>query len=370
MTDGVDIFGIDTVGDIDEITSNLKATDNEYNRYQFAECIDRNVMLIGRTRTGKSTIANIIENIFYVSTQQELYSQTKKAEYHKVLSASGTTQYYFNIIDTPGLFDISVAEQDKLTNDHIALIISDCLKHDVTNIHLFAFTFNLIGGINEKDIKSMIFVKEKYPQLRNYMALIITNCEHLTANEKTKLVNDFFCHPEVSSHNFVEFFSQATLLHLKSPEYPEVLLKRVDTFLNAKHHQSAVDTISFKESVTCYARYKEYLKELPYINFKLMKYNDSTLYNYETNLENNTKTNDSCISFKFQSFKNEYHIDLIAAILSYKHNNNSQDGAITIRISLCCLRQFVSVYLSRISYSSPTIYLTENLSVRHFVSAI
>ncbi|CAF1492649.1 unnamed protein product, partial [Didymodactylos carnosus] len=115
------------------------------------------------------------------------------------------------------------------------------------------------------------------------------------------------------------------LLHSQSAGYPELLLKYVNALLNEKDNKLTTVSTRFKKSVKCYARYEEYLKGLPNINLKSMKFNDSIWYSgiyYETNLENNKKTNDSCILFQFPSLRNEYQIGFIAAILSYAHNND------------------------------------------------
>ncbi len=194
--------------DMDKVLKNLKVTDETHNKYRFTRCIDRNIVLIGRSRTGKTTLTKVIEDIFYRSGDRELYAENRGVEFLKVATdASDGSRLYFNVVDTPGFFE-QTTELVNNSNTRILQFLNSCLDHDVTNVHMFAFVFSLNAGINNEDIATMKFVKEKYPTLGEYMALVVTHCEELSKEKRENLVQKFFQHPEIKASNLVEFFRQ------------------------------------------------------------------------------------------------------------------------------------------------------------------
>lgn len=194
---------------MDEVQKNLEATDAKHNKYRFTRCIDRSIVLIGRSRTGKTTMTKVIEDIFYRSGDIELYSESKGVEFLKVAKdASDGTRLYFNVVDTPGFFEQTTMELTSNSNERIKQFLDSCLDHDVTNVHLFAFVFSLTAGINAEDIATMKFVKEKYPTLGGYMALVVTHCEKLDNEKREALIQKFFQHREIKASNLDNFFRQ------------------------------------------------------------------------------------------------------------------------------------------------------------------
>jgi GTP-binding protein EngB required for normal cell division len=195
--------------DINEIWANIRFTDAEHNPYKFIHCEERNLVLIGRSRTGKSTVSKVMGDVFYMSTEKTLFSETKNVEFHKVTTGTRDGRhYYFNIIDVPGFFDISADAKPVLTNDQVKKFINNCITQNVCNIHMFAYVFSLHGGINEDDIKAMIYTKNNFKDLSANMALIITNCERFTAQQRQELSDNFFKNDTVVQHHLKDFFKQ------------------------------------------------------------------------------------------------------------------------------------------------------------------
>ena len=197
---------------IEEFLQNLREIDKTNNPYQFHKCSDRNIILMGRTRTGKSTIADVINDIKHVSKSHELYSQNQTINFKTISTDTNNDMcYYFNFIDLPGFFDMSINGKEKLTNDKINSYLQEFMAKNITNIHMFAFVFNLAAGINERDIETMLYVKNKYPYLDKYMALVITHCEQLPENQRKRLIEDFFRHPTVIQSKLKDYFKIGTL---------------------------------------------------------------------------------------------------------------------------------------------------------------
>ncbi|CAF1548842.1 unnamed protein product [Adineta ricciae] len=151
----------------DMMMDGIRPIINEQNTYPFKRCIHRNLLLLGRTRTGKSTISEVISDPACVAKDAKLFSETRKITLNRVAANHREQTCYFNIIDSPGLYDNTIEQKEHLTNEKIRQYINECITKDVTDIHAFGFVFSANGGINSEDIKSMIFVKEKYPELKN-----------------------------------------------------------------------------------------------------------------------------------------------------------------------------------------------------------
>ena len=191
----------------------LKISDKRNNPFQFRRCDNRNIILVGRSCTGKTTIANVVKDSLHVTSAPHLYSETREPVFHQVSTydADQDIFYFFNFVDIPGLYDQTARASEQLSINAVLSFIDNCLKTEITNIHMFAFVFNLHGGINEKDIDTMLLFKGKYPQLSANMALIITHCEHMTAEESSQLVNEFFRYAKVANAKLRDYFTLGTL---------------------------------------------------------------------------------------------------------------------------------------------------------------
>ncbi|CAF1378971.1 unnamed protein product [Rotaria sp. Silwood1] len=221
----------------DEIVADMKATDEEANKYKFLTCVPRTVVLIGRTRTGKTTMRNVIENPMHISEPFTLKSHTKEVSI-KCIAAylqHENQVHNINIIDTPGFYDRVTAkaaaaknggkqqtqrqnttnspdagtdDDAPLSNEDISAYIDKCIYNDITQIHVFAFVFTLgTQGINAQDLQTMQYFKRKYPQLSKHFALIITHCEELGEANMKQLVKQFFEDKEVRETQLEGYFN-------------------------------------------------------------------------------------------------------------------------------------------------------------------
>jgi GTP-binding protein EngB required for normal cell division len=176
------------------------------NKYPFRECISRNVFLLGRTRTGKSTISRVLRNPHHIPELAGLYAEDRNISFNEIATTNESNVYYIKIIDSPGFYDQTINEGERLSNETIKTYINECITKDVTHIHMFAFVFSGGTGINIQDIQSMIFIKQNYPQLQEFFILLITHCEEKDEDERKTFVDQFFKHPDVVRYGLKDFF--------------------------------------------------------------------------------------------------------------------------------------------------------------------
>ncbi|CAF1302268.1 unnamed protein product [Adineta steineri] len=201
----------DKMINFNKIMDEVQEWSDRNNKYEIRYTLTHNLLLMGKTRTGKTTIAKVIENPCYIPPDAKLYSETKQVTIHPVattLNNNNNIIYCFNIIDTPGLFDKVKYENRSLTNNKIKKSIEKCMEEDITNIHLFAFVINLQSNLDRDDIDSMIYVKNNYSFLHKYICLIVTHSEETNQQQRQNKIDEFFQSDQIIKHNLKDFFGE------------------------------------------------------------------------------------------------------------------------------------------------------------------
>eukprot|EP00300_Choanocystis_sp_HF-7_P000605 c10504_g1_i1.p1 GENE.c10504_g1_i1~~c10504_g1_i1.p1 ORF type:complete len:377 (+),score=25.65 c10504_g1_i1:56-1186(+) len=155
----------------------------EKNEYQFIEVKTRNVLLVGRTRSGKSTTMGVLKDPCYVPKTDTIFSETVEPTFRSFSLHSEaehlTRDITLNIVDTPGLFEIKdlSAKEDERTNEAIAQTISRCLEHEITHVHVIVMFATFEAGINKEDIKAMEIFLGMFGGCNIKIALCITHAD-------------------------------------------------------------------------------------------------------------------------------------------------------------------------------------------------
>ena len=160
-----------------------------HGKYRMSKAAHKNIMIIGRTRTGKSTIKTLLVDPTRVSDEQTLKSGTRDPLFESFHVQDKSL--VLNIIDTPGLFERSNDHVDIRDNETIMRTIHMCVNMEITKFHVIGFCIALTSGINTEDIKSLeLLIKYLGQDLTNNSCLIITHCESKTAEQRKALENE------------------------------------------------------------------------------------------------------------------------------------------------------------------------------------
>merc|ERR1712137_1031336 len=133
----------------------------------------RNVLMVGRTRSGKSTTLEVLKDPCYTPPNDTIFSETVDSKCWsfalKRRSQDGrTVDYSLNLIDTPGLFEVKGGQSgEERTNEVIKNTISQCLENEITHIHAIIMFVTFEAGINREDIQANKRLRDHQAVLRD-----------------------------------------------------------------------------------------------------------------------------------------------------------------------------------------------------------
>jgi GTPase Era involved in 16S rRNA processing len=116
-----------------------------------------NILIVGRTRTGKSTVKGILIDPTNVPSEMTILSDTREATFESFMIED--LGLVVNIIDTPGVFEYCDQEDLIRSNEVILRAIEKCINHEITKFHLVCFAFSMTAGIQTDDIKALELFK-------------------------------------------------------------------------------------------------------------------------------------------------------------------------------------------------------------------
>jgi len=190
----------------------------------------RNVIFVGRIRSGKSTAIKMMKDPFRFHEQPSYFSETKEPVMNsftvdtiremtlqeakdagmsedEVLKAEKiensqsdsspelqkyriSIDYNINILDTPGFPGLFQTHYNAKDNMQLKNIISKCVELEVTKIHMIFFVFSLECGISAEDVEIMIMFMQLFEAAENKMALLISNSEDYSLRKQENIKSE------------------------------------------------------------------------------------------------------------------------------------------------------------------------------------
>jgi len=176
---------------------------NEFRRqdhYPLEETKTRNVLIVGRSRAGKSTAVGVVKDACYEPKMMSIFSETRDPKFQSFSldDSEKDVKYTLNIVDTPGLKEIgkSDAAARAQTDDEILKSIQSCLKHEITKLNVLLIFVSFEIGINQDDIECFKQYYDKFYHTSVRIIICISRSEGKSEAWKKKIVS------ELSEHDF------------------------------------------------------------------------------------------------------------------------------------------------------------------------
>jgi len=179
-----------------------------YNDIKLRDAKNRNIIFLGKTRSGKSTVFNVLKDMVHVCGYTSFFSDTQNPCLHSFTVCLQTPSgkpgtdpteinYNLNIIDTPGLFEQKTDVEKVRNNDVLKKTILTCLEYEITNIHAIFLVCSFEQGVNVQDLEAIREFVDLFGGAEESICLLITRAEGYTQERKTQMINDIMQHPSL-----------------------------------------------------------------------------------------------------------------------------------------------------------------------------
>lgn len=182
---------VHTISISNEDIAGVVAQVHEADQYKLQQRIPRNVLLVGRSRSGKSTLLEVLKDVTYCPPQLSLFSETRAPASHLLpIETPGDEEnppqkYTINVVDTPGLYEVIDVEGKARTNSSLLGMIRKCLRQEVSAVHCMIILVTVSAGIFSEDLSSIeILLRSFSLNTQLTTVLCISRAENFTLQDK------------------------------------------------------------------------------------------------------------------------------------------------------------------------------------------
>ena len=158
----------------------------------------RNIMVVGRTRTGKSTATQGLGDYTKVAPAGSIFAKTEEPEFKDIEIIPGTVVH---IVDTPGLFEVrKINEAHKQrSNDQLIELTQRVVQEKFQgkgfqNVGRVVFTCTTNSGLNTEDVET-ISIYDRLLMDGQEKILLITHTESSESSDLFRIKNQVFDDP-------------------------------------------------------------------------------------------------------------------------------------------------------------------------------
>ena len=144
------------------------------------ELVERNILLIGRRRCGKTTLVQMLDDPTEVGEMSDLLPLVTASHCKRIECKQSTV--HINVVDTLGVsYSESVEEQLQEIHQY-------CITRKINGFHLICFCTSIESGILPQDVKIIEGIQKVFGQnINSNLCMIIMRSELKTENQRQRL---------------------------------------------------------------------------------------------------------------------------------------------------------------------------------------
>lgn len=260
-------------------------------------------ILLGKTGTGKTSLLNLLYGGDIGKVGYETKSETKISSYYCIKDNFNSKEFYFSIIDTPGLYDSSGKEKDETMKDLTKNLISK------ENLKIKGILF-LSNFQNERfdysEIDSLFQYNAFFP-LKNFWQHIILIFTHYYGDPDGDSKEEI---REKSNKNLILLFSEL-MERIKEVSTPVNFLNLERIYINThsrvKNEKQGKENGIYKkqilEKIYAYSQMEPMFNKFCIFKFKNVEVRKYKGYLFDSNLEIFLDKDNKIINKKFKMLK-------------------------------------------------------------------
>jgi len=157
----------------------LKKEVRDRNGFSLEETKTRNVLIVGRTRSGKSTAVGVLKDPCHSPKSMSIFSDTVEPKFQSFSldNKESSTKYTLNIIDTPGLKEVKEVGVEARSDLAIMNTINYCLTNEITKINVLLIFISFELGITSDDLSAFQSFIEKFGHDNIKIGICVTRSE-------------------------------------------------------------------------------------------------------------------------------------------------------------------------------------------------
>jgi len=154
------------------------------------KCPIKNVLIVGKTKIGKSTLIKLLCGVDVYVEEGSMYSITEQALIHTfaIMDKEQNNNFTLNVIDTPGFGEIKKDGDVQRTDEALTSIILTLLKFEITKLHTIIMCCSPVDtGLKEIELMDSIYKKFNG---KVKAVICLTKAETLDEDDRKRKVKD------------------------------------------------------------------------------------------------------------------------------------------------------------------------------------
>ena len=179
-----------------------------------------NMLLVGRSQTGKSTIIETLINP-QLGVEPSCFSFTKEPLCRHLIVWNEENKDYFqlNVIDSPGLDEARQQEEIYRHNDELLNLIARCIEENIVALNVICFV-SKADSMHHNDIKVFHEIEQFLgPEFSEITMMVLTHCDEYPLEDTTKFKDDIREHElnkPITSYCKLGIFTMGAVDRLKT----------------------------------------------------------------------------------------------------------------------------------------------------------